>query len=55
MLKNKIRSARGFTLAETRLAVIILLLAAAIVATGIPAARNAYEKVVLASNAEILL
>ena len=55
MLKNKIRSARGFTLAETLLAVIILLLAAAIVATGVPAARNAYEKVVLASNAEILL
>lgn len=55
MLIKRIHGKNGFTLAETLLAVIILLLAATIVATGIPAARNAYEKVVLASNAEILL
>lgn len=53
--KKLVESNRGFTLAETLLAVLILLLVSTIVATGIPAARNAYEKVVLASNAEVLL
>ncbi len=52
--KNK-QSNRGFTLAETLLAVLILLLVSGIVAAGIPAVKNAYEKVVLASNAEVLL
>ena len=51
----KAKAKRGFTLAETLLAVLILLLVSTIVATGIPAAKSAYEKVVLASNAEVLL
>ena len=54
-IKRKLRSNKAFTLAETLLAVLILLMVSTIVATGIPAARNAYEKVVLASNAEVLL
>ena len=54
-LRNKLKSRLGFSLAETLLAVLILLMVSTIVATGIPAARNAYEKVVLASNAEVLL
>ncbi len=45
----------GFTLAETLLATLILLMVSAIVATGVPVAKNAYEKVVLASNADVLL
>ena len=53
--KEKLRSQRGFTLAETLLAVLILLLVSVIVATGMPAAKNAYEKVVVASNAQALL
>ena len=53
--KRKLRSNKGFTLAETLLAVLILLLVSTIVATGIPAARNAYEKVVEASNAQAVL
>lgn len=53
--EQKLKSSAGFTLAEMLLAVMIMLMASAIVATGIPSARNAYEKVVLASNAEILL
>ena len=53
--ENKTRNKRGFTLAETLLAVLILLMVSVIVATGIPAAKSAYEKVVLASNAEVLL
>ena len=48
-------SSGGFTLAETLLAVLILLMVSTIVANGIPAAKNAYEKVVLTSNAEVLL
>ena len=55
LLYNRIESNRGFTLAETLLAVLILLMVSAIVATGIPSAKAAYEKVVLASNAEVLL
>ncbi len=55
MIRKKLRNRGGFTLAETLLAVTILLLVSAIVATGMPAAKNAYEKVVLASNAEVLL
>ena len=53
--KKKIQSSRGMSLAETLLAVMILLMVAAIMASGIPAARNAYEKIVLSSNAEVLL
>ena len=53
--KKKLKSRAGFTLAETLMAVAILLLVSGIVAAGIPAAKNAYEKVILASNAEVLL
>ena len=54
-IRRKLHSNKAFTLAETLLAVLILLMVSTIVATGIPVARNAYEKVVLASNAEVLL
>ena len=53
--KRKLHINKGFTLAETLLAVLILLLVSTIVAAGIPAAKSAYENVVLASNAEVLL
>ena len=46
---------KGFTLAETLITVIILLLVSVIVATGIPSAKNAYERVVVSSNAQVLL
>ena len=52
---QKPRHRAGFTLAETLLAVLILLMVSTIVATGVPAARNAYEKVVLGANAQMLL
>ena len=53
--REKQRRSAGFSLAETLLAVIILLLVSGIVAAGMPAAKTAYEKVVLASNAEVML
>ena len=53
--KKKMNNRSGFTLAETLLAVLILLLVSGIVATGIPAARNAYLNVVVGANAQALL
>jgi len=55
MRLRKARYRSGFTLAETLLAVLIMLMVSSIMVTGIPAARNAYEKVVLGANAEVLL
>lgn len=54
-LKQRLKSRAGFTLAETLLAVLILLLVSTIVATGIPVAKDAYQKVVVAANAQLLL
>lgn len=54
-INRKVRSRAGFTLAETLLAVLILLLVSSILVAGLPSARNAYEKVVLGSNAQLLL
>ncbi|MBQ8110358.1 MAG: hypothetical protein IJ124_09400 [Clostridia bacterium] len=54
-IRRKLKSASGFTLAETMLAVLIMLLVATIMANGIPVAQSAYEKVVLSANAQSLL
>jgi len=53
--KRKLKTGNGFTLAETLLAVLILLLVSVIVATGMPAAVNAYNKIVLGANAKTML
>ncbi len=49
------RAGRGFSLAETLMALLILLLATAVAAAGLPAAVRAYHDVVDAANAEVLL
>ena len=49
------KSAAGFTLAETLLAVVILLLASSIVGAGMPAAVKAYRNAIDAANAQVLL
>ena len=54
-MMRKLKGRGGFSLAETLLATLILLLVATIMTTGIPAAKTAYEKVVLGSNAQLLL
>ena len=53
--KRKLHNDKGFTLAETLLAVLIMLMVSVIMATGIPSAKEAYEKTVLVSNAEVLM
>lgn len=53
--KQRNRAQSGFTLAETLMALLILLLATAVVATGVPAAIRVYYDVVDAANAEVLL
>lgn len=54
-MMRKLKGRGGFSLAETLLATLILLLVGLIMTTGIPAAKTAYEKVVLGSNAQVLL
>ena len=52
---KKTIDARGFSLAEALVAIIILLLVSSIVAAGIPAAVTAYDKAVTGANAQALL
>lgn len=52
---RKLHSDNGFSIAELLVAILILLMVSSIVATGIPVAREAYQKVILASNADVLL
>ena len=54
-VSNRLKSRRSFSLAETLLAVLIMLLVSVIVMSGMPAATNAYDKVVLAANAKTML
>ena len=55
MLCKKLQNKAGFTLAELLMTVLILLMVSSVVAVGVPAAANAYYKVVDAANAQILL
>lgn len=54
-MKRKLNNQSGFSLAETLLTILILMLVSVIVANGVPVARNAYEKVVIGANAKVLL
>ena len=53
--RNLNKNRGGFTLAETLIAVLILLMVSGIVAAGIPAAREALTKAVDASHSQVLL
>lgn len=54
-IKKRITDIQAFTLAEALVAIIILLLVSAIMVAGAPSAIRAYDNVVIASNAEVLL
>lgn len=49
------KNTSGFTLAETLVAILIMLMVSSVVVAGIPAAANAYTKAVDAANAQALL
>ncbi len=51
----RVRSRKGFSLGEMLVAVLILVMVSAVVAAGVPAAANAYFKVVDSANAQMLL
>lgn len=52
---KRLRTNRGFSFAEVLVAIIIVLLMTSIVTAGMPAASNAYYKVVDSANAQTLL
>lgn len=52
---NKVKNKKAFTIAETLVAILIMLMVSSILVTGIPAAKDAYEKVFVRSNAEVAL
>ena len=54
-MTQKMKKSAGFSLAETLITVLILLMVSAVVAGGVPAAANAYRKAVDAANAQVLL
>lgn len=53
--RKKLKSKKAFTLSETLVAMLIMLMVSSVLVTGIPAAKNAYEKVFVKSNAEMLM
>lgn len=55
MIITKIKDKRGFSLTEMLIAMLILLLATAIVARGVPVAKETYEKTVDSANAQVLM
>ncbi len=54
-LRRKIQQQEGFSLAETLVVLIIILLVSAIVAGAMPAAKNAYFNVLESANAQVFL
>ncbi|MBR1629141.1 MAG: type II secretion system protein [Lachnospiraceae bacterium] len=54
-MKKKITKQNGFTLVETLLSTLILMLAFSVVVSGIPVAKRACENVMRGANAQVLL
>ena len=55
LLRKKLSEEKGFSLAETLIAVMIVLLVSIVVAAGMPAAKDAYYKVIESANAQVFL
>ncbi len=54
-IKQHIKDQRGFTLSETMIALLIMVLVFGVVTAGIPPAINALSKIVDSSNAQLLM
>ena len=54
MIRN-IKNRNGFSIAELLVAILILSMVSTVVAGGIPVARDAYNNITVAANAEVLL
>lgn len=54
-IKNKIFNGSGMTVLETLMSMFILMMVTAVVAAGIPAAVQAYSKVLDSANAQLLI
>ena len=55
IIRRKLHSRMGFSLAETFLAVLILAMVSSVVASAVPVAAAVYRKIVDAANAQVLL
>lgn len=55
VIRKKLTKRKGFSLAETLIAILILLMVSSIVAAAIPTASKVYMKTVDAANAQVLL
>ena len=54
-MKRRIHDWEGFTLAETLIVLLIVLLVSSVVAAGMPAAKDAYYKVIETADAQLYL
>jgi len=54
-LFGKLKSKEGFSIGELLVATLILLMVSSVVAGGIPVARDAYNKVTIGANSQVLL
>ena len=54
-LVHRLDNRDGFSIAEMLVAILILLMVSSVVAGGIPVARDAYNKVTVSANAQVVL
>ena len=52
---HQIKDKKGFSIAELLVAILILSMVSAVVAGGIPVARDAYNKITVSANAQVML
>ncbi len=53
--RQKLNNRKGFSLTELLVAILILSMVSSVVAGGIPVAKEAYEKITLSANAQVML
>ena len=55
LIKKKLNMQRGFSLAETLVVVLIILLVSSVIAAGMPAAQKAYNNVLVTADAQVYM